>query len=369
MTNVHDVPTPALLLDLEVLERNLDRMAARADRLGVTLRPHVKTHKCIRIGKMQRERGSGGITVSTLHEARVFAEAGFEDMTWAFPVIPGRVEEAVSLRRDGVDLRLVVDAEEAVEVVARAAEGGPPVRVWMKVDCGQERAGVDPESDRALRIADRISEAPPLRFDGVLTHSGQAYHAGSPEELAAAAEEERSVMSGCAERLRGAGISCPGVSVGSTPAMTHARDLAGVTEARPGNYAFFDYTQAVLGSCDVDDCAVTVLATVVSSPPGTDRCVTDAGALALSMDPGPERAPRPTMGEIVAEDGKGRLRDDVRVRSLSQEHGILSARLPWGEKVRILPNHSCLTVANFDEYQVVRGEEVVDRWPIRRGRG
>ena len=150
--------------------------------------------------------------------------------------------------------------------------------------------------------------------------------------------------------------------------MTAARRLDGVNEARPGNYAFYDYTQSVLGSCIVGDCAVTVLASVVSSQPGAPHCVIDAGALALSKDTGPEHGPHPTMGELFADYPRGALHAGRWVTSLSQEHGILNARLPVGERVRILPNHSCLTVACFDEYHVVRGDEVVDRWKIWRGR-
>ncbi|MDP2481071.1 MAG: alanine racemase [Candidatus Palauibacterales bacterium] len=368
MTTLHDLPTPALLLDLEVLERNLDRMAGRADALGVHLRPHIKTHKCIEIGRLQRERGARGITVSTLDEARAFAAAGFDDMTWAFPVIPGRIEEASRLDGESARLRVLADGPEAVRSLEAS---GHAFHVWLKVDCGYGRAGLDPGGTRLAELADALASSRTLVFDGLLTHSGQAYHARGREALAAAAEQERSVMAGAAERLRSAGIVVPAVSVGSTPAMSAARSLEGVDEARPGNYAFYDYTQVVLGSCAAGDCALSVAATVVSSQPGSDHCVVDAGALALSSDPGPGgRAgsePR-SMGELFADEPAHGLRTDVRLVSLSQEHGIVHGRLPHGTRVRVLPNHSCLTAACFDVYHVVVGEEVVDRWPIHRER-
>jgi D-serine deaminase-like pyridoxal phosphate-dependent protein len=368
-----EIPTPALLLDLDVVERNLRRMAERAAALGVALRPHVKTHKCVELAERQRALGARGITVSTLYEARVFAGHGFDDVTWAFPVVLSRLPEIRELAAR-VSLRLVVDSAAAVEALDGLAA---PLHVWLKVDCGYHRAGVDPEAPESVFLAARIARSPSLVFDGILSHSGHAYHGGSREEIAAIADEERRVMSRFAERLRAAGIAVPGVSVGSTPAMSAtsatsaAGGMAGVTEARPGNYVFFDATQMALGSCSARDCGVTVLASVVSARPESGRLVVDAGALALSKDAGPQHLAWSSMGEIYADYGAGRLHRDLRLSSLSQEHGVVDApgaRLPVGSRVRILPNHSCLTVACFDEYLVVRGEEVVDRWKIWRGR-
>jgi D-serine deaminase-like pyridoxal phosphate-dependent protein len=363
MRSLDEIPTPALLLDLDVLEANLEAMARRAGSLGVALRPHLKTHKCVEVARLQRDLGARGATVATLHEARVFAEHGFDDLTWAFPVVPGRVEEAAELAGE-VTLRLVVESHEALDLLE---ETGRPLHVWMEVDCGYGRTGVEPGGSSARELARRISDAPQLRFDGILTHGGQAYHGDSPADIARAAEQERSVMVDLAGRLRDEGIPVPGISVGSTPGMARARSLDGVTEARPGNYAFYDYTQVQLGSCGPEDCALTVLSTVVSSPPGSDRSTCDAGALSLSKDPGPDAGPA-TMGEIYRDYAAGELREDVRLVSLSQEHGRLDGRLPLGERIRILPNHSCLAAACFDRYHAVRGDRVVDRWTIHRGR-
>jgi D-serine deaminase-like pyridoxal phosphate-dependent protein len=365
VTTIRDLPTPLLLLDLDVLEANLQRMATRARELGVALRPHLKTHKCVEIAERQRALGASGVTVSTLYEARVFADHGFDDITWALPVPPGRLVEARELA-ERVTLRLVVDTPEAVAALQRAHF---PFHVWLKVDCGYHRAGVDPGSELAVDLAREIHQSPTLSFDGILSHSGHAYQARGREALANVAEEERRVMVACANRLRERGIDVSRVSVGSTPAMSAARVLDDVTEVRPGNYVFHDYSQTVIGSCGVRDCAVTVLATVVSSQPGAEHCVVDAGALALSKDPGPSDGSCLSMGEIFDRYEDGTLRSDARVVSLSQEHGLVRGRLPAGERVRILPNHSCLTVACFDEYHLVRGERVLGRWKIWRGRG
>ncbi len=360
MTSIHDLPTPALLVDLDVLERNLSRMQARCDELDVALRPHVKTHKCIEIGRMQRDLGARGITVATIEEARAFADAGFDDVTWAFPVIPGRIGEARAIAERST-LRLLVDSMAAIEALER---DGFPFHVWLEVDSGDHRSGVDPGSDSGLGLARALADSASLLFDGILTHAGHTYRAFDEAARRAVAGEERDVMVGMANRLRDLGIEVRGVSVGSTPGMTAIDHLRGVTEARPGNYAYFDATQVALGACGVGDCALTVCASVVSS--ARDHSVVDAGALALSKDSGPGGG-RPSMGQLFAEYETGRLRDE-RLVSLSQEHGVVGGPLEVGSRVRILPNHSCLTNACFDHVHAVRGEDVIDVWRIRRGR-
>jgi D-serine deaminase-like pyridoxal phosphate-dependent protein len=360
---IEDLPTPALLLDLDVLERNLQRMARRAHTLGVALRPHVKTHKCIEVAERQREIGAAGITVSTLYEAAVFAKHAFFDQTWAFPVIPSRLSELGALCREA-RLGVTVDSMTAVESLVEADVTAP---VWLKVDCGYQRAGVDPAGSLPLAIAEAIVGAPGLEFAGILSHSGDAYSARSAAEIRAVAETERHTMTTLATTLEEAGMQVPGVSVGSTPSMSQVAHLSGVTEVRPGNYAFYDRVQASLGACTYADCAVTVLASVVSSQPGASHCVIDAGALALSKDRGPAEDP-PSMGEIYLDYGEGRLRPEARLVELSQEHGIVNRTFPRGTRLRILPNHSCLTVAQFDTYWVTSADLVVDRWRIWSGR-
>jgi D-serine deaminase-like pyridoxal phosphate-dependent protein len=360
MTSIHALPTPALVVDLDVLERNLSRMQERCDDLGVALRPHVKTHKCVEIGVMQRDLGARGITVATLEEARAFADAGFDDITWAFPVIPGRIAEAREIGGRST-LRLLVDSTAAIEALERERA---PFSVWLEVDCGDHRSGVDPEIDDAVALARALAGSATLTFDGILTHAGHSYRAADAAGRLAVAREERDVMARFADRLRSEGIDVRGVSVGSTPGMTAVDHLDGVTEARPGNYAYFDATQVELGACEAKDCALTVWASVVSS--ARDHAVTDTGALALSKDAGHDD--RPSMGRLYADYEAGVLRDDARLISLSQEHGVVDAPLEVGTRVRILPNHSCLTNACFDRVHAVRGEQVVDVWRVRRER-
>lgn len=365
MTNIAELRTPALLLDLDKLETNLGAMAARARALGVALRPHIKSHKCIDIGRMQRSMGATGITVSTLQEARIFADHGFDDITWAYPFVLSRVDEARQLA-ERITLRVVIDSPDAL---VRLRSSDYPFHVWIKVDCGYHRVGVDPVSEVAINLARDLHESPKLTFDGILSHSGNAYNVRGGDAVRRVAEEERTVMVEFAERLRSeGGVDVSRISVGSTPTMSFVETLNGVTEARPGNYALYDYTQTVIGSCTVRDCATTVLASVVSSQPGTSSSIVDAGALALSKDTGPRDGPQTTMGEIFEDYAAGKLHSETRLVSVSQEHGKVSARLPVGSKVRVLPNHACLTVAQFDEFHVVRGDEVVDQWKIWRSR-
>ena len=361
-----DLPTPVLLLDLDRLESNLDRMAARCKRLGVALRPHVKTHKSPRIGRLQAQRGARGVTVATLFEAQRFAEAGFHDITWAFPIPLTRIREAIELSHE-ITLRMLVDSAEAIDALEQANESlRRPRRTLLKIDCGYHRAGVEPESTEALELAARIARSSKLDFDGILTHSGQAYDTVGSDQLARVAEHERRVMVAFADRLREQGIEVPTISVGSTPAMSAVETLDGVTEARPGNYAFFDGMQVDIGSCQVSDCALTVLSSVVSSNP--EHSILDAGALALSKDTGHTGVNRPSFGFGFLDYGAGTLDPNLDVFSLSQEHGWITGSHPVGTQIRILPRHSCLTAAQFDDYTVVRGDEVVDRWPILRGR-
>ncbi len=337
---LQDLETPALLLHLDVVQRNVKRMAERARRLGVTLRPHAKTHKCVELGVLQLEQGGQGLTVATTVEAEVFARAGVRDLTWAFPIDPGHIAHPRRILADtGVTVRVVVDDLDAARALA-----GSGLHAWLKVDCGYHRAGVDPTAPYALQVARELG-----RERGM---------------------DERRVMVGFAERLRAEGIPVRGISVGSTPAMAAAERLDGVTEARPGNYVFYDRTMVLIGCCAPEDVGVTVLASVVSHQPGASHFIVDAGALELSKDVGPTHLDLPP--------AMGLIRDhaELTVATLSQEHGLIRAESPAaiegrfkvGEKLEIVPNHSCLTVAHFDYYHVVQDGRVVERWKIERAR-
>jgi D-serine deaminase-like pyridoxal phosphate-dependent protein len=347
-------------------------MADRAHRFGVRLRPHVKTHKCVEAARIQTRGHFGGITVSTLAEARGFAQTGFEDITYAVPVAPGKLPEIVEINARIDRLSVIVDHIATIVAVEEiAAAGSTQLPVWLKLDCGLHRAGVDPENAHSVALAGRLARSPHIDFQGILTHAGHSYRAASREDAAATAHEESSVTRTFVERLAEQNISVRAVSIGSTPTMTAATNLDGIHEIRPGNYAFFDAFQTAIGSCRVGEVAFSVLASVVSSFPEQNRAVIDAGAVALSKDPGPTHViPDCGHGLVVAVADQHPL-PGLRITSLSQEHGVLEgpgvAALRPGVRLRILPNHSCLAAACFSSYQIVRGSEIVDEWRPFRG--
>jgi D-serine deaminase-like pyridoxal phosphate-dependent protein len=364
-----DLKTPAFAVDLAKLERNTARMAATAQRLGVRLRPHVKTHKTVQGALRQLRGGRSGITVSTLAEARAMHAAGFTDITYAVPIAPQKLAEAIALQRAGAEPILLTDDAGAAAALERAAfDAGVRLAVMLKVDCGYHRAGVDPASDAAVALARRLADAPNLELRGILTHAGHAYGARNADEARAIAREERDVMVGFAARLRREGIACPEVSIGSTPTCARLEELdglAGVSEIRPGNYVFYDRFQADIGSCVLDDCAASVVTRVIGSYPERGQVAIDAGALALSKDAGATHVhAEPTYGYVVGH-------PELRIEALPQEHGLV--RLPAGHRglavgtlLRVIPNHSCLAAALFSAYHVVEGERVVDEWrPVR----
>ncbi len=375
--DIAEIPTPALLIDAAVLERNLQRMQQRADALGVALRPHIKTHKCLEIAARQRALGARGIAVSTYYEAERFAAAGFEDLTWALP-LPLVYAERVLKLSEKATVRVLVDSPEAARhLESLCAAEGRRLHVWLKVDTGYVRAGVDPQSRHAedvLRLLDRSHD---LLFDGILSHMGATYHARTRAEILPFARQERDRMVEFAARMRARGYSIPAVSIGSTPGMHVIDSLDGITEVRPGNYVFHDYTQAAIGSCTLDDCALSVLASVISHQPGAPYFLVDSGALALSKDLGPVHATGDAAYGVLYEDYEARrLHDSVRLQSISQEigkvttrdAGAIEGRFRVGERVRILVNHACLAAPLFDRYYVVRGGEILEQWSILRGR-
>ena len=373
MPDLHDAPTPSLVLDAAVMRRNAERVGARVRSLGARLRPHIKTHKCIEVAEAQVAGHFEGITVSTLAEARAFAAEGFTDITYAVPIEPGKFGAVAELIGQGVHLALLTDDLAVPDALDKALSGlGTTDDVWVKVDCGYHRCGVAPGSPELPALVQRIGDERHLRFAGLLTHAGHSYHARGHDAVLAVAREERDVMRDAADALRTAGLPVPAVSLGSTPTATHVDHLEGIDEVRAGNYVFFDLTQVGIGSCAVEDCALSVLAAVVHRDRAKGHVVLDAGAIALSKDRGPATGDAPAdYGRVLGLDG-GDL--GVRVDGVSQEHGVVRIeddetfdRLPVGARVRVLVNHSCLTAAQHAAYLVLDDGRIVDRWDILRG--
>ncbi len=364
-----DLPTPVLILDRAVLRRNLKRMSERLRSAGVVLRPHLKTAKSVQIGRMAVEGHDGRITVSTLAEARYFAEGGFKDILYGVGIVPAKLATIAELRRQGVNLRVVTDSLAVARAIGDAASGGDTFSVFIEIDSGAGRAGLPyPELPGLLDIARVLHAAPGVELAGVMTHGGHSYHESTPDGIAAVAEQERRAVVAAAETLRAAGIPCPIVSAGSTPTAIHSRDFTGITEMRPGVYVFNDLDQALIGSCAPDDLALSVMASVIGHYPHRNQMLIDAGALALSKDiSAQEFQPKVGYGTIA-----GAPIENMAVVACSQEHGFVGAdgplpygNMPVGTRVRILPNHACITAAAYDRYYVVDsdfdgGKSVVD---------
>jgi D-serine deaminase-like pyridoxal phosphate-dependent protein len=284
---IEELITPAFLVDLPKLKTNIRNMEARARRHGVHLRPHVKTHKTAEIARMQVPDEASGITVSTLAEARFFQKAGFDDITYAFPITANKMAEAAELSKRMKHFHILLDQLETVMAVETyGLDNNVCFSVFLKVDCGYHRAGVDPTTPESVQLAKQMQASNHIQFRGILTHAGHSYHCRNREEIIAVAKQEREVMVEFAERLKQNGIDCETVSVGSTPTAVNSPGWQGISEIRPGNYAFFDKFQADVGSCTLEESAATVLTTVVAHYPQHNQMLIDAGALALSKDPG-----------------------------------------------------------------------------------
>jgi D-serine deaminase-like pyridoxal phosphate-dependent protein len=350
------------VVDLDRLDANLDRMARYAAEHGLALRPHIKTHKSPRIAAAQIERGAVGVTCATLREAEVMSEVA-RDVLVAYPVIgESKLRRLVSLP-DHVRLTVALDSAAAVEQLAAAAESsGRRVRVYVELDVGMRRVGVSSPAD-AVALAELVSRKPALEYAGITFYPGHIRE--RVEDQSASLLRLATTVHATVTALERAGLPPQVVSGGSTPTAWRTHELAAVTEFRPGTYVYNDRTTAEIGACAWDDCALTVLATVVSTAvPG--QAVIDAGTKALGREP-----VRGASGE-----GFGVLleRPKVVVKSMSEEHGILdlgatSWRPAVGELVRVIPNHVCIVVNLNDLVCGARGDEVQTSWPVAaRGR-
>lgn len=356
-----DLPTPCLVLDLGLLKRNLAAMQAAVDRHpGLVLRPHLKTAKSRDVAKLAAP-GFGPVTVSTLAEARHFAEGGWRDQIYAVGIVPAKLDAVAALNRDGADVKVITDDLE----VARAIAAHPgPLRALIEVDVGEGRGGIPPDSPALTAIAAALGPC----FAGVLSHSGHSYNGRSPEDMAAVAEVERGGIVAAAERLRAEGLAVPIVSLGSSPTALYARRMDGVTDVRAGVYMFGDLFQAQLGTHAVEDIALTVLASVIGRSEARNTLLLDAGALALSKDRSTQAAPHDYgFGLVLDRAGRPTLGEATIARAY-QEHGEVRGdaplpMLPLGTRLRVAPNHCCLTAAAHDRYHVVDGgEQVIAVW-------
>jgi D-serine deaminase-like pyridoxal phosphate-dependent protein len=357
-----DLETPAALVDLDRLERNISRMATYAKDHALALRPHIKTHKATTIAASQLAHGAAGLTCATPAEAGVMS-AVCNDILLAYPAIGPKLARLMALPRE-VSITVALDSAKAVDDLARAARAADrPVRVYVELDVGMHRVGVTAWSE-AIALARRVRNSAPLEYAGITFYPGHIRSELSSQDAALAALG--AAIKSATEALSAAGLAPGIVSGGSTPTVWRTHEIGGITEMRPGTYVYNDRGTAELGACAPEDCALTVLATVVSTSV-PNQAVIDAGAKALGREP---------MRGVEGE-GWGALLDrpDVLVTRMSEEHGILDlSRTDWrpavGELVRVVPNHVCIVVHLNDVVYGVRDDRVEKSWSVdARGRG
>jgi D-serine deaminase-like pyridoxal phosphate-dependent protein len=369
---VTDLPTPSVLIERSRLERNIARMQSAATAGGRRLRPHTKTHKSVALARMQLSAGAAGICCAKLGEAEVFAAAGFDDIRVAYPLNAVNVDRVVALL-DRTRLSFVVDhAAVAREWSDALRAGGHSVDVLVKVDVGLHRCGIDPDAAGAAEFVASIAALPGLRFRGLLSHAGHAYGASSPAEAEAIARAEAVTLASLAGKVRALGVPVDEISVGATPTARFSAQLDGITELRPGNYVYYDRMQVALGSASWNDCALTVLARVVTTH-APDRVILDCGSKTLSSDVVRGPGPQPGYG-VVLEDLHSTSPDEsISIERLSEEHATAkstrqSAMKP-GHLVRVVPNHSCVVSNLVDHAWLVDGTHVIERLDVSaRGR-
>ncbi len=358
--------TPAAVVDLDRMERNLDAAAAYAERHGLALRPHVKTHKSPVVATAQLARGARGLTCATPFEAEVMS-AVCDDLLVAYPPVGAPRARRLAALPESVNLIVALDSVQAMDEIAHAArESGRTIGVYVELDLGMHRVGVT-GVEEALALAQRAEASAGVEFAGLAFYPG---HVREPmERQDAKLDALAAALDGALDRFEAAGLAPRVVSGGSTPTLWRTHELPGVTEFRPGTYVYNDRTTAAIGACEWDDCALSVLATVVSTAvPG--QAVIDAGTKALGREP-------LRGGADDAADGFGQLLEhpEVVVQRMSEEHGVLDLRRTrWrpvvGERVRVIPNHVCIVVHLNDLVYGARGEAVVSSWPVAaRGRG
>lgn len=356
-----EIPTPAILIEQQVMRANVATMQRKVDSAGLALRPHIKTHKMPELALLQMTNGAKGIAAATLHEAHVMANAGITDIQVANEIIqPSSIPRFFELAQK-VNSCCAIDSKKGAAKLSEYFQArSMQAQVLVDINTGLNRTGLKPDEE-AFQFYQEVNDLPGLIAKGIMTHAGHAYGAEDEAEVAAIAEQEAKQMLNLADRLQSAGFQVSEISIGATPTARFSTAFSGITELRVGNYIFNDRTQVHLGSAQVSDCALTVLATVISVP-HAGRAVMNAGSKALTMDKGAHGK------EQVS--GFGKIQGKYGVISrLSEEHGVIDfdpgqANYEVGDTIRIIPNHACLVVNLYDKAYLVDGEALKHEIPV-----
>jgi D-serine deaminase-like pyridoxal phosphate-dependent protein len=338
---IEDLETPVPLIDIDIMTRNIARWQAQCDALGIANWPHIKTHKLVPVAKLQLAMGAKGICVQKLGEAEVMADAGIENILLTFNVVGASKLARLAALRKRIDIAIVADSPEVVDGLRQAAAAaGQAIRVLVECDTGMGRNGVQTPA-AAVDLAKMISSGNGLVFDGLMTYP-KAYDRPSTSRFI----REAKVL------LSDAGLLCNHVSSGGSKDLWDKTGLDHITQYRAGTNVYFDRSLIAAGTCTLNDCAVTILTTVVSTPT-TDRAIIDAGSKALTSD---------LLG--LEHYGCVPALADAPVYNVNEEHGYLDVRSAAhkpkvGDALRVLPNHVCPVNNLFDHVVFVRGEDVL----------
>ncbi len=353
-----ELSTPALTIDLDILERNLDRMARSCREQGVGLRPHTKTHKTPEVARLQLERGAVGLTVAKVGEAEVMANAGLDEILVAYPIF-GRekLDRLAALARERKILVSLDDERTAQELSRAASDKDATVGVLVEFDVGFHRCGLEP-GPACVELARKIEKLPGLKFRGLMTYFGNVW--GTEEARRKESKQVAEQVGRALEAFGQARMPVEIVSGGSTPSAEFAREIPGLTEIRPGTYVYNDLNTFYQGACRLEDCATRVVTTVVSTAV-TGRAIIDAGSKTFSSDT-LSSGPKTGYGLIVEA-------PDAPLIKLNEEHGHLditnsSRSFRVGDVLAVVPNHVCTCVNMHDEAYLLRNEQVVGSWRI-----
>ncbi len=359
--NYLEADTPSLIIDKDIMDNNLNKMANLCKKLNIRLRPHIKTHKMVEIAKTQVMLSNYGIAVSKLGEAEVMQKAGIDDILIANQIIGQKKINRLNSLLPGGQIKVCVDSVEGIKYLQDYLKtGNNKLKVLIEIDTGMNRCGIS-SYNKVEDIIFLLKKSDKLLFEGFMSHSGNIYGAKDRSNLRQIALDEAKQMEALANYCRERGIDVNEVSIGSTPSSYYLDKMSGFTEFRPGNYVFYDYIQICLGIAAIEDCALSVLTTVVSKPQ-SNRIVIDAGSKSLGLDKGAHSK------EITSSYGYIKEIPNCSLERLSEEHGIVKVTpgntVRVGQKLTIIPNHACAVTNLFDEALVQKNGKIVDSWKV-----
>ncbi|XP_051879474.1 D-threo-3-hydroxyaspartate dehydratase isoform X1 [Pristis pectinata] len=368
VASVQQLFTPAFTVDIKKVKSNARKMSERCQTLGVQLRPHMKTHKTLECADIMTGGSRRCIAVSTLAEAHFYADNGFDDILYAYPLPVDKVGACAELAEGLEMFHVLVDNEVAVmELKKRRLRDEKSWLVWLKLDCNNGRAGVQPEDSMALLLAKSIADSEGMELAGVYAHCGNSYEATGVKEIQAVAQETTTATLKFVEKLEKAGVRCPRSSIGSTPSCSHpVSDMERLNELHPGNYIFYDVQQLMIGSCQMDDIAVRVLTRVIGHYPHRNQLLVDCGWTGLSLH---------SLGKLPTGFALVEGHPELKLVGMTQEHGkieSISGRLdfdkfPLGSLISLIPYHACATAAMHPVYYVHSEGKIIAEWRPTRG--